>query len=730
MRTKRVKILEGRFCAIAVFLGCVLLGPVFAQDWPGFHGFERQGVSFGSSIEWSNAMDVSWKTQVPGFGFSSPVVHGDKIYLTTAYETATRSNTRKTLTYSSVLLAWGLFVIVSGLALRTAGNQAGEGVRFLTGARAFSLMFMSLLVLGVVTFGEGLFILNYSFLRSWKLATLMALAGFTIALLLLMSRVRATVAYILVSGCLSLMAYSLMPRKELFWNFAISGGITATAVVLAPVIFGLAVGLGDFYLRRRFKGIHVEAPFTTWRASAGKILLYCGLPLVLTAGILWALMVRIVTLRRNWEWDAPDEPVVSVQFEPVLGWAFFTVAAVLAVVAIVAESRYAIRNRSFSQSVAMCGVPVAILLAVSCLLQFAVFPAKRQMAYAVSCVKKDTGTLQWVREVGYSEGLRDFKGENSHATPTLAAGPAGLCAYFGSGGLYGLDFEGKVTWKVEDAQFDSPFGVGHSPVMAGNLVLLANDNESQPEKQKLESHIVAFNARDGSVVWRQKRQRSQPGLAGFSTPIVRSIAGRKTVLMRGWEDLTAYDLETGRILWSHKLKHHGNFLVAGLITDEKRVFVVDGAGVRSFTLEGLAAGKTDMEWLARIPGEKVSTPVLVDGLIFLATDTGVAACVNAEDGTVEWRHKFGGRFFSSVVSHGNSVVFANETGDLAVVARDRSFKLLAEKKLGEKIYASSLPQADGLLVRATTNMLFLRPATIISAVNKKESSPVAEQLPD
>ncbi|TDU80891.1 putative pyrroloquinoline-quinone-binding quinoprotein [Prosthecobacter fusiformis] len=59
-----------------------------AEDWPEFRGPSRQGQSAtaGLPTEWSPAVNknILWKAPVPGIGWSSPVVVGDLIYLTSA----------------------------------------------------------------------------------------------------------------------------------------------------------------------------------------------------------------------------------------------------------------------------------------------------------------------------------------------------------------------------------------------------------------------------------------------------------------------------------------------------------------------------------------------------------------------------------------------------------------------------------------------------------------------
>jgi outer membrane protein assembly factor BamB len=69
---------------IFLLLICVLCG----QDWPQFRGPTGQGVSdeHNLPLTWTETKNVRWKTAIPGRGWSSPVIQGDRIWLTTATE--------------------------------------------------------------------------------------------------------------------------------------------------------------------------------------------------------------------------------------------------------------------------------------------------------------------------------------------------------------------------------------------------------------------------------------------------------------------------------------------------------------------------------------------------------------------------------------------------------------------------------------------------------------------
>lgn len=58
------------------------------SNWAGWRGPEGRGVSDEKNLptEWSESKNVRWKTPIPGRGFSSPIIWGNRVFLTTAIE--------------------------------------------------------------------------------------------------------------------------------------------------------------------------------------------------------------------------------------------------------------------------------------------------------------------------------------------------------------------------------------------------------------------------------------------------------------------------------------------------------------------------------------------------------------------------------------------------------------------------------------------------------------------
>lgn len=59
-----------------------------APNWPQWRGPDGQGHAEGTGypLAWSESRNVAWKTAIPGRGWSSPVIWGEQIWLTTAIE--------------------------------------------------------------------------------------------------------------------------------------------------------------------------------------------------------------------------------------------------------------------------------------------------------------------------------------------------------------------------------------------------------------------------------------------------------------------------------------------------------------------------------------------------------------------------------------------------------------------------------------------------------------------
>ena len=77
-----------------------------AEDWTEFRGPGRQGHSAatGLPVSWSNEENVVWKQEIPGEGWSSPVVFDGQIYLTAAVPVEAADEEKPSYTLEALIL--------------------------------------------------------------------------------------------------------------------------------------------------------------------------------------------------------------------------------------------------------------------------------------------------------------------------------------------------------------------------------------------------------------------------------------------------------------------------------------------------------------------------------------------------------------------------------------------------------------------------------------------------
>ena len=87
----------------AIFVSSIALIPKsFAKDWPQFRGPGGLGISDETNLPltWSDTENLAWRVELPGYGASSPITLGEKVFVTcySGYGTGDRSQTMEDLT--------------------------------------------------------------------------------------------------------------------------------------------------------------------------------------------------------------------------------------------------------------------------------------------------------------------------------------------------------------------------------------------------------------------------------------------------------------------------------------------------------------------------------------------------------------------------------------------------------------------------------------------------------
>ncbi len=308
----------------------------------------------------------------------------------------------------------------------------------------------------------------------------------------------------------------------------------------------------------------------------------------------------------------------------------------------------------------------------------------KQEQYLLAFDRK-TGKELWKRLCHQGGFMKTSHRQNSHASATPACdGERVFMPFIHQRGLWvtATDLDGNIIWQSRAADYDAIYGFGSSPAIHGSLVIVAGDND------QIGSFMAALHRKTGEIVWRMER----PKIDTYGTPIVPKVAGRDQLLIGGCGYLMSYEPNTGELLW--KCEGPTAETTANTVAfNDTHVFVSGGYPKPYILMSVRADGSGDVtlthrEWSVSRQMPYVPSPLLHEGLLYIADDWGIGSCVDSRTGKFVWTKRLGGDFTSSPVLCGDRIYAANEAGVVYVFKTGRKFELLAQNDMQDGIMAT------------------------------------------
>ena len=103
---------------------------------------------------------------------------------------------------------------------------------------------------------------------------------------------------------------------------------------------------------------------------------------------------------------------------------------------------------------------------------------------------------------------------------------------------------------------------------------------------------------------------------------------------------------------------------------------------------------------------KKSSPLYLNGLLYMTSDEGVVSCNNPKSGEILWAERLGGKgqYAASPIHANGRIYFSSSEGDFPVLATGKEFKVLARNKLDAGCMASPAVVGDALVIRTKTHV--------------------------
>jgi outer membrane protein assembly factor BamB len=225
--------------------------------------------------------------------------------------------------------------------------------------------------------------------------------------------------------------------------------------------------------------------------------------------------------------------------------------------------------------------------------------------------------------------------------------------------------------------------------------------EDMPGKTQVDSYLVAHDKRTGAQRWKTLRNTGAPSeqADAYTTPLLRTVNGRRELVVMGGNQLDAYDPATGRQLW-YLPGLVGGRTVTGPTIGGDLIFATRGKSDPLLAVKAAGTGRLESSskvWEQAKGTADSSSLIYHDGLLFWVTDRGVANCVDAATGANRWTSRLpDGDYKASPIVAGDRLYFLNLDGKCVIVAAAAKFEKLAENTIQDRTVASPAA-ADGRL---------------------------------
>jgi outer membrane protein assembly factor BamB len=333
-------------------------------------------------------------------------------------------------------------------------------------------------------------------------------------------------------------------------------------------------------------------------------------------------------------------------------------------------------------------------------------PVTHRQKFVALAIDRTTGKIVWQKV------LRDeIPHEGHHQTGSLASNSAAtdgerVFFFFGSFGLYCLDFAGHELWRADLGKMQPlhGHGEGSSPALSGDTLVVNWDHEG-------ESFVVAFNAKTGTEKWRVPRDET----TSWSSPLMIEHEGVPQVVVSATHRIRGYDLQTGKVLWS--CGGLSTNVVASPVYASGMLFTGSSYDTRSLLairLEGATGdltGSRHIAWKKNRATPYVPSPLLYrDSLYYLNHYQGVLTRVSAstgEDCPGAFRLAGIDDVYSSPVAAADRIYVTDRKGTTLVINNTEKHQVLAENHLEETVSASAAIVGREILLRGDHSLYSL-----------------------
>ena len=316
------------------------------------------------------------------------------------------------------------------------------------------------------------------------------------------------------------------------------------------------------------------------------------------------------------------------------------------------------------------------------------------------CLDAESGEIRWRRQIGMNRSRKHLR--NSWASSTPCVDNQRVYVAFADKERYTVsayDFDGQLAWRRVLGPYESQHGLGASPIIFEDLLIVPNDQDGP-------SSVLALNRHTGRTVWSRLR-KFKSGRTSYATPLIIHEKNKspQLICVSGESGISSLDPYTGRQNWTT-----GPFplrTVASPVYANGLVIASCGQGGRFGVLQRAADTAGRIVWTRQRYLPYVATPIIYQDHLFEWNDEGVFSCVELASGRDVWTKRIGGNYSGSPICIDGRIYGVSETGEVVIVAASPEYKLLGRIPLGDPCHSTPSVAGGRLYFRTFHRLMCL-----------------------
>ncbi|WP_372364745.1 PQQ-binding-like beta-propeller repeat protein [Candidatus Uabimicrobium sp. HlEnr_7] len=315
----------------------------------------------------------------------------------------------------------------------------------------------------------------------------------------------------------------------------------------------------------------------------------------------------------------------------------------------------------------------------------------------IYCIDLKKGSLLWKKTFPSSvKSKRNKMVAQAASTPVVDG--KGLYAFFESGDLIAVDFEGNILWQriltKEYGSFKGNHGIGSSLAQTTNSVIVFVEHEGP-------SYLMSIDKKTGKNIWKNNHSAR----VSWTSPLV----SQNEIIISSNGSVEVYSTSDGKLLWFI------NGIKKNTVPSPScnKDIIVIGSSAKNWCMAIRRTGKAKVMWNANV-ASSFASPLITTDNVYFVNRAGIVFCLNLLTGKKRWSSRLPSSVWASPINVGDYVYFFCKDGT-TIIAKENSEKL-------QQISLNKLSVGKTLVygVAVTDNYFVFRTGKEIIAVSTVE----------